>query len=143
MTSAGATELPELGRRPLVVVDQFVQLELIDLAGVEPCKAVAHVLEQRPQLTPLIGAMNSREARRPALSTERRSVSPVPTMTERYIGGRISHSRQDTPICDGEPAVSDAWVGEYRARYSDACGRLRHMATVNAAPHRRNHGSQK
>jgi hypothetical protein len=41
------------------------------------------------------------------------------------------------------PAVSDTWVRYYRARYSDACGRLRHMATVKAPPHRTNHGSQK
>ncbi len=35
-------------------MDQVVQLELIDVTSIEPCEAIAHVREERPQLTPVI-----------------------------------------------------------------------------------------
>jgi hypothetical protein len=37
-------------------VDQVVELERVDLAAVKPGEAVAHVLEQVPQLLLVVGA---------------------------------------------------------------------------------------
>jgi hypothetical protein len=38
------------------VVDEIIELEGIDLAGVETSKAVPHELEQQPQLLLVVGA---------------------------------------------------------------------------------------
>src|ERR1700737_4592357 len=43
--AARAAELPQLPRGALVAVDQLIQLEHVDLAGVQPCKAVLNPVE--------------------------------------------------------------------------------------------------
>jgi hypothetical protein len=53
--SRGFAELPEFCGRPLVAVNEVVELELIDLAGVELGKARANVLEEDPELFLVIG----------------------------------------------------------------------------------------
>ena len=50
-TGAGlAAELPQLSRRPVVTVDQVVEVERVDLAGVESSEAIAYLLEEPQQL---------------------------------------------------------------------------------------------
>jgi hypothetical protein len=45
------------------MMDQVIQLELIDAPGVEPNKTSSHVLEQCPQLSPMVrGDQRSRGA---------------------------------------------------------------------------------
>jgi hypothetical protein len=41
-------ELPELARGALVAVDQLVELERVDLAGVKPYEPLPDMLEQQP-----------------------------------------------------------------------------------------------
>src|SRR5262249_13744264 len=54
--SALAAELPELARGALVAVDQVIELEGVDLPCVQPREAIAHPLEQRKQLLPVVRA---------------------------------------------------------------------------------------
>src|SRR3974390_810541 len=48
-TARTLAELPQFGDRALVVVDQVVELELVDLAGIKLCETRAHVLEEDAQ----------------------------------------------------------------------------------------------
>jgi hypothetical protein len=56
LAAARVAEQPELLRSSLVPVDEIVELELVELAGIEPVEALPHVLEQHPQLILVIGA---------------------------------------------------------------------------------------
>jgi hypothetical protein len=51
-----SAEQPELLRGPLVAEDQIIELELVDLTGVELTEADPDVLEQDPQLLLVVGA---------------------------------------------------------------------------------------
>ena len=46
LSTARLTEDPEVLGGPLVPVDEVVELELVDLAGIEPLEGAANVLEQ-------------------------------------------------------------------------------------------------
>ena len=107
-------------------VTELVESEAGSGRFVQPEPVGPHVMEvviARPSATELTYAWWRAEAGR--------------NPSEQSEGSRLH------PSGVSDPAVSDAWVGGYRTRYSDACGRLRHIATMKATPHRRNHGSQK
>ena len=58
--------------------------------------------------------------------------------------GARPERRRYRRVCERHGAGGIGYrVREHRVPYSVACGRLRHMATVKAMPHRTNHGSQK
>jgi hypothetical protein len=50
LASARPAELPEFAGGPLVVMNQVVQVELVDLAGLELGEPGSHVFEQGSQL---------------------------------------------------------------------------------------------
>ncbi len=50
LPSTGSAELPELGGRPFVVVDEGVEVELVDSARIELGETGAHVLKKSSQL---------------------------------------------------------------------------------------------
>ena len=60
--ATGATERPQLLSRPLVVMDQVVELKRVNLPGVHPREPIADVLEQQTQLVPLRRALSGKWA---------------------------------------------------------------------------------
>lgn len=53
-----SAEAPELTRGPLVAVDEVIEFDLIDLAGVELGEAVADVLKECSELLLVVGIEN-------------------------------------------------------------------------------------
>lgn len=73
LAAAGSTEAPELSSSALVAVDEVIELEFIELAGIELGEPVANVLEQRPKLFLVVGADD--RTRLPSLRLLARSTS--------------------------------------------------------------------
>lgn len=70
LAATRSAEASELTRSPLVAVDEVIEFELIDLAGVELGEAAADVLKECSQLLLLVGATIARASRRFAFSLE-------------------------------------------------------------------------
>jgi hypothetical protein len=50
----GVAELPELGRRTLVVEERLIDLELVELACIQANNCAAHMLEQQAELLSVV-----------------------------------------------------------------------------------------
>jgi hypothetical protein len=68
LAATGSAEAPKFAGSTLIAVDDVIEVELVDLTGIELSEAVADVLEQNSELLLVVGANGRSRSRRLAFS---------------------------------------------------------------------------
>jgi hypothetical protein len=123
LATGAPAELPQVGGvGALVAMNQVVEVELVDLTGIQLREAVAHVLQQRPELFLVVGAYEfpRRSSLRLLLGWQvrRRHTQKVQAESRRIAEGRGQARSAATNVA---PGVAVAGRGSSPSRHSGTC----------------------